>query len=148
MFKNSFGKGPSALNDFRTYVEELGVDVEILKHAQGLLQDIAQINSLKFKIEQLETALMTPERAPFYLHAMRLSEEELVAAAENVRGRVTFLQNKEDREKEAAAAAKAASESTEDAQLGIELASPDRKCGNGPCDGECTDCTNCSCDHR
>lgn len=145
MFKTSFGKGPSALNDFRTYVEDLGVDVEILKHAQGLLQDIAQINSLKFKMEQLENALMTPERAPFYLHAMRLTEEELVAAAENVRGRVTFLQNKADREKEAAAAASAA-ESATDSLTDSEVTVSSHRCGDGSCDGGCTDCTDCSCD--
>jgi len=81
------------LNDFKEMINEVN-DTLLLKDGQGLLRDIIEIQSLRYKIEQLEGGLTKDGRAAFYLFAVELDEDELAYAAERISGRLKVLGKK------------------------------------------------------
>jgi|TARA_R110001583_G_scaffold16234_34_gene66442 hypothetical protein len=87
------------LNDFKDMVNGID-DTELLKEGQGLLRDIIEIQSLKYKIRNLEEGLIDNGRAAFYLFATELDQDEIAYAAERITGRLKVLEKRNKKSKD------------------------------------------------
>lgn len=72
-------------------------DEKMLEVAESLLNDMLDIENYKEKIEKLEESLVKGDRAAFYFFADCLDKETLHLAASTVKGRKSFLKNKQDK---------------------------------------------------
>lgn len=79
------------LNEFRDLVDRFD-DPQILEQGLSLVRDLIEINTLKQKMEALESSLTQEGRAIFYFFAASLDEDELVFAAERISGRLKRMQ--------------------------------------------------------
>jgi len=84
----------SQLDEFRNMIDNCD-DKEALDAAYQLLSELMEINTLKYKLEKLESGLTTNKKAMFYFFASGLSEDEIVFATERVKGKTNQLLKKE-----------------------------------------------------
>ena len=89
----------SQLDEFRNMVDNCD-DKESLDAAYQLLSELLEINSLKYKLEKLESGLTNGKKAMFYFFAAGLTEDEIVFATERVKGKTNRLLEKEKKKEE------------------------------------------------
>jgi len=87
-------KTVSQLDEFRNMVDTCD-DKEALDAAYQLLSELLEINSLKYKLEKLESGLTNGKKAMFYFFTSGLTEDEIVYATERVKGKTNRLLEKE-----------------------------------------------------
>jgi hypothetical protein len=69
-------------------------DKEVLDVGYQLLSEVMEINSLKSRLKTLEDNLTEGKKAMFYFFVAGLSEDEVVYAAERIKGRINRLSKK------------------------------------------------------
>lgn len=91
--KMSNSKKVSNLDDFRNMIDTYD-DKEVLDVGYQLLSEVMEINSLKSRLKTLEDNLTEGKKAMFYFFVAGLSEDEVVYAAERIKGRINRLSKK------------------------------------------------------
>jgi len=89
----SNSKKVSNLDDFRSMIDTYD-DKEVLDVGYQLLSEVMEINSLKSRLKTLEDNLTEGKKAMFYFFVAGLSEDEVVYAAERIKGRINRLSKK------------------------------------------------------
>jgi hypothetical protein len=89
----SNSKKVSNLDDFRNMIDTYD-DKEVLDVGYQLLSEVMEINSLKSRLKTLEDNLTEGKKAMFYFFVAGLSEDEVVYAAERIKGRINRLSKK------------------------------------------------------
>jgi hypothetical protein len=89
----------SQLDEFRNMIDNCN-DPEMLSVAQTLLSELLEINQLKNRLNNLESGLTEGKKAMFFFFTSGLEEDEIVYAAERVRGKSSRLEEKMKRENE------------------------------------------------
>lgn len=84
----------SQLDEFRNMIDNCD-DKESLDAAYQLLSELLEINTLKYKLEKLESGLTNGKKAMFYFFTSGLTEDEIVYATERVKGKTSRLLEKE-----------------------------------------------------
>ena len=85
------------LNEFRDIINGVS-DVSTLESGYNLLHDMIKISSMRKEIDKLEEGLVEGGRAMFYYFAMSLDEEEYPYVAEKIKGKISRLTVKKNRE--------------------------------------------------
>lgn len=86
-------KKVSNLDDFRNMIDTYD-DKEVLDIGYQLLSEVMEINSLKSRLKTLEENLTEGKKAMFYFFVAGLSEDEVVYAAERIKGRINRISKK------------------------------------------------------
>jgi len=92
-------KKESQLDEFRKMIDNCD-DKEALDSAYQLLSELLEINTLKYKLQKLESELTKDKKAMFYFFASGLTEDEIVYATERVKGKTNRILEKEKKKEE------------------------------------------------
>ncbi len=109
-------KTVSQLDEFRNMVDTCD-DKEALDAAYSLLSELMEINTLKYKLEKLESGLTNGKKAMFYFFTSGLTEDEIVYATERVKGKINRVLDREKKNEEEKAKTQASETTTESAEI-------------------------------
>ena len=87
----------SKLNEFKDMVGDIK-DPKLLDSGRELLSELMELETLKYRISEIEKGLMEGGKAALYFFASELTDEELPFALENITGRAKFINKNSEKE--------------------------------------------------